>query len=167
MNKKGLLAATALLMAVFVFVSCGGKKAEFSEKGKLLTATSWKPDLNANIKGTTDNVDSTTGITADIQLQGDVAKIGEFMAGSLTFGRDENDPTKLSYERKYGEGLLSTSVLGFWEFNADETAIIMREWDSAAGKEKEPVTYQIVELSAEKLVLKKEGTEVPDIYLPK
>jgi hypothetical protein len=43
----------------------------------------------------------------------------------------------------------------------------MREWDKVAGQEKEPVTYKIVELSAEKLVLQREGDSAPNIYFPK
>ena len=43
----------------------------------------------------------------------------------------------------------------------------MREWDSQLGKEKEPVTYNIVELTAEKLVIQKEGDSSPNIYFPK
>ncbi|MDX1902918.1 MAG: hypothetical protein SFU27_02070, partial [Thermonemataceae bacterium] len=42
-----------------------------------------------------------------------------------------------------------------------------KEWDSQAGKEKTPVEYEIVELSAEKLVLKKKSDNTSHIYLEK
>ena len=86
---------------------------------------------------------------------------------TVIFGIDKKDPSKLSYSRTIGEGFLSSSVLGYWNFNESETDIIMREWDSQLGKEKEPVTYNIVELTAEKLVIQKEGDSSPNIYFPK
>lgn len=162
-----LLMSLAILSAFLFVVGCGGKKAQLSEKGQLLTSIQWKLDPNATLKGTTDKVKDTTGITADIQLQGDVKKFADFVAETLAFAIDAKDPSKLSYSRTIGEGFLSSSVLGYWEFNPDESAIIMREWDSQAGKEKDPVTYTIVELSPEKLVLQKEGDASPNIYFPK
>ena len=159
------------LITILIFaVSCGGEKKEevkLSEKGELLTSISWKLDANATLKGTTDVVEDTTGIEANIELKGDVKKFADFLAETVVFGVDQNDPSKLSYSMTIGEGLFSTSVLGFWSFNADETAVILREWDDAAGKEKKPVTYTIVELSKEKLVLQKEGDASPNIYFPK
>lgn len=158
-----------VVLSAFLFaVACGGggKKVDLSEKGQLLTSISWKLDPNATLKGTTDAVEDTSGITADIQLQGDVKKFADFVAETVIFAVDK-DPSKLAYSRTIGEGFLSSSVVGYWEFNADESAIIMKEWDSQAGKEKDPVTYTIVELSPEKLVLQKEGAASPNIYFPK
>lgn len=169
MKKQVFISGLTIIMLTVFLFACGGgkKKAELSDKGKLLTAVTWKPDLNTNIKADTDNVDSNTGIEANIELKGDVKKLADFAAGTLRFGQDENDPEKLSYERTYGEGLLSTSVVGYWEFNEDESMLIMKEWDSQAGKEKEPVKYEIVELTDSKLVLKKEGATTPDTYVAK
>ena len=162
-------AALGVIVAIFLASACGGggQKATLSEKGELLTSIDWKLDPNATLKGTTDLVEDTTGITADIQLGGDVEKIANFLAETIVFGTDKKDPSKLSYSRTIGEGLFSSSVVGYWEFNADESAIIMKEWDKQAGAEKEPVTYTIVELSPEKLVLQKEGDASPNIYFPK
>jgi hypothetical protein len=157
-------------VVLFALASCGGESkggVKLSDKGKLLTSKSWKLDPNATLKGTTDNIKDSTGITADIQLKGDVGKIAGFLAETVTFGPDQNDKTKLAYSRKIGEGLLSSSVTGYWEFNPDETAIIMKEWDSYAGKEKAPVIYKIVELTDKKLVLQKEGDSSPNIYFAK
>ncbi len=158
----------SVICAVLILTSCGGgKKVELSEKGKLLTSISWKLDPNATLKGTTDKVEDSTSIKANIELKGDVAKIANFIAETVVFGTDKKDASKLSYSRTIGEGFLSSSVLGFWNFNADETAVILREWDDQTGKEKTPVTYTIVELSQEKLVLQKEGDASPNIYFPK
>jgi hypothetical protein len=166
-----LLCLTSLL---FVAISCGAgkdgakdEKVVLTEKGKLLTSITWKLDPNATLKGTTDVIKDSTSITANIELKDDVKAIADFVAETVIFGIDKSDPSKLSYSRTIGEGLLSSSVLGYWNFNKDETAITMREWDSQLGKEKEPVTYNIVELSTEKLVIQKEGDSSPNIYFPK
>lgn len=83
----------------------------------------------------------------------------DFMAGTLYFGVDSKDKTKLSYERTYGEGVLSVSVLGWWEFSSDETSIIMKEWDSQTQKEKSPVTYKIIKLTATELIIELKGVK--------
>ncbi|PKP19908.1 MAG: hypothetical protein CVU05_10230 [Bacteroidetes bacterium HGW-Bacteroidetes-21] len=175
-NKLKIVMVFVALFGVMTLVSCGNagknesKEKEnvvLSEKGKLLNSVSWKLDPNATLKGTTDVIEDTTKIIANIELKDDVKAIADFLSETVVFGIDQSDPTKLSYSRTIGEGFLSTSVLGFWEFNDNETAIIMREWDDKAGKEREPVTYDIVELSAEKLVLQKKGDASPNIYFPK
>ena len=169
--------------AVFLIVSCGGSgesssdnedenvaeniEVVLSEKGELLCSVAWKLDPNATLKGTTDVIEDSTSIIANIELKGDVKAFADFVAETVSFAKDQNDPTKLAYSRKIGEGFLSTSVLGYWEFNENETAIIMKEWDSQLGQEKDPVTYNIIELSDEKLVIQKEGDSSPNIYFPK
>lgn len=165
---KRILLLPALL-AVFAISSCGGgedeAEAKLSKKGKMLIAHTWKYDTNASISGETEELKDSTGVTADVVLKDDVKAIADFFTGTLRFGVDKKDPSKLSYERKYGKGLLSTSVLGYWNFNEDESKLIMREWDSEAGKEKAPVTYEIVELSDDKLVIKEEGKGA-NVYIP-
>lgn len=74
--------------------------------------------------------------------------------------------SKLSYSKTYGEGLLSTSTVGFWELSKDESTIIMKPWDNTKG-ELPPVNYKIVELTAEKLSLQKEGDVTPSFYFAK
>jgi hypothetical protein len=155
-----------ILFAIFA-VSCNSEKAKLSVKGELLTSTEWKLDPNATLKGTTDDIKDTTGVTANIELKGDVKKIAEFLSETLYFGIDESDKSKLSYSRKIGEGFFSSKVVGFWVFSADEKSVILKEWDETAGKEKEPVEYEIVELSKEKLVLLRKGDASPNIYFPK
>ncbi len=157
---------TLMTVALVVLASCGETKpkVELSDKGKLLTSVVWKYDTNASIKGATDDIKDTTGVTADIELKDDVKAIADFFTGTLHFYIDKNG--KLSYERKFGEGFLSTSTLGYWNFNDDESAVIMRDWDKAAGKEKDPETKKIVELTADKLVLEDESGS-QSVYIPK
>ena len=164
MSMLGIVAV--LLMAVGT-AGCGAKKGgkvKISEKANLLMAHNWKLDPNATIKETTDNIKDTTGITADITLGGDVETFANFVAETLIFGEDKKDKTKLSYSRTIGEGLLSSSVLGYWSLSDDESSVVMREWDSQKGEEKAPVNYKIVELTDTKLVLLKEGDSSPNVY---
>lgn len=174
-----LFSAIFIATTLLVFTGCGAggdqkdgenkepEKVVLSEKGELLCSTNWKLDPNATLKGSTDTLQDKTNVTANIELKEDVKAFADFVAETVLFGIDSSDPTKLSYSRTIGEGFFSVSVLGFWNFNADETAVILREWDSQAGKEKEPVTYKIVELTKEKLVLLKEGDASPNIYFAK
>ena len=162
--KKLIGLATVILI---LFSACGeeNKDAKLSEKGELLCSVTWKYDTNASIKGTTDAIEDTTGITADIELKDDVKAIGDFFTGTLRFGIDTNDPTKLSYERKYGKGIFSVTVLGWWEFNEDETAVIMSEWDDVNKITLDPEKKQIIELTKDRLILKdSKGTE--HFYIP-
>lgn len=180
MKKLSSIISAICVIALFISTSgCGGGKGEskeekkenekvvLSEKGDLLCSISWKLDPNATLKGSTDSLEDATNVTANIELKDDVKKIADFVSETVVFGIDGKDATKLSYSRTIGEGFFSVSVLGFWNFNEDESAIIMREWDSQAGQEKAPVTYKIVELTKDKLVLLKDGDVSPNIYFPK
>ncbi|WP_338790577.1 hypothetical protein [Bernardetia sp. MNP-M8] len=161
---------TSLFVAlVFVvgFTSCGSKEAKVPEAGEKLMASAWKYDVNANLKKGSENTEDATGVSSDIQLKGDVGAMADFIAETLTFGRDKSDKMKLSYQKKVGEGLLSSSVLGYWTMSEDGKTLTMREWDKNAGKEKDPVNYTIVELTDDKLVLMKEGEDTKKIYKKK
>jgi hypothetical protein len=177
MKNISSIISVICIAAIFPLTfGCGGgsdkkdgsnEKVVLTEKGNLLCSTSWKLDPNATIKGSTDTLKDATNVTANIELKDDVKAIADFVAETVVFGIDQKDATKLSYSRTIGEGLFSVAVLGYWSFNNDETAVIMREWDSQAGKEMAPVTYKIVELTKEKLVLLKEGDTSPNIYFAK
>lgn len=169
-NLSKSIFASSLIIVSFVILSTGcGKKGggvKTTEKMNMLMANSWKLQINETIKETTDNIKDSTGITADIKLDGDVGDFANFIAETLKFGKDNKDKTKLSYSRTIGEGILSSSVLGFWSLSADESTVIMREWDTQKG-ELPPVNYKIVELTADKLVLLKDGDSAPTIYKAK
>lgn len=152
---------------VITLVSCGGGEVKVSEKGQMLIDHSWKLQIQDVINEATGNVKDETGVNADIKLDGDVADFANFLAETITFARDNSDKTKLAYERKIGEGLFSSSVVGWWELSEDEKYIIMKEWDSNAGAEKAGVKYEIKELTNEKLVILKEGYQTPNIYMAK
>jgi hypothetical protein len=168
-KSVNLIVSFMVIIAFIGLVACGGggAKVKLTPKGELLTSITWKLDPSATLKGTTDAIKDSTSIIADIKLEKDVKAFADFLAETVQFGIDENDQSKLSYSRTIGEGFLSSQTVGYWSFNADESAVIMRDWDSQANKEKEPVTYKIVELTKDKLVLQKEGDAAPNIYLPK
>jgi hypothetical protein len=169
MKKSVKLIVSLMITTTLIgFMACGGgPKAKLTPKGELLSSIAWKLDPSATLNDATDAIKDTTGIIANIKLEKDVKAFADFVAETVQFGIDEKDHSKLSYSRTIGEGFLSTSIVGFWSFNADESAVILREWDSQAGKEKEPVTYKIIELSKDKLVLQKEGDAGANIYFPK
>ncbi len=167
-NSTTIIALAAVMFIAAGAVSCGKKKSKVkkSEKMTMLMAHNWKLDPNATIKGTTDAIEDTTGIKADIKLQGDVGAFANFLAETLVFGEDSKDKTKLSYSRTIGEGFLSSEVLGFWSMSEDESSVILKEWDNQKG-ELPPVTYKIVELTDTKLTLQKEGGSTPNFYVAK
>ena len=167
LKSNSHVAFVALLFLSFSLFSCGNKAAKIPAEGEKLMAASWKYDVNANLKKGSENAEDASGIKSDIQLKGDVGKIADFAAETLTFARDKKDNTKLSYQRKVGEGLISSSVVGYWTMSDDGKTITMMEWDSKAGKEKDPVDYTIVEITDEKLVLMKEGEDTKKIYKKK
>jgi hypothetical protein len=163
-----LIVSFMIMIALVGFIGCGGgPKAKLTPKGELLTSITWKLDPSATLKDVTDAIKDTSGIVANIKLEKDVKALADFAAETLQFAIDKKDQSKLSYSKTYGEGFLSTSIVGYWSFNEDESAVIQREWDSQAGKEKDPVTYKIVELTKDKLVLQKEGDAGANIYFPK
>lgn len=157
----------ALLFLAVGFTSCGSKEAKVPEAGEKLMASAWKYDVNANLKKGSESTEDATGVSSDIQLKGDVGAMADFVAETLTFGRDKKDKTKLSYQKKIGEGLLSSSTVGYWTMSEDGKTISMAAWDKKAGKEKDPVVYTIVELTDDKLVLTKEGDDTKKIYKKK
>ncbi len=170
MLKQVFLAAIVGILFVST-IHCGGSGKKLSDTENKLIAHVWKKDVEAVRKEAAANADSASGLNfSEIELKGDVKKgVDWLQAKSIQFGKDEKDPTKLSYKITYGKGLLSTSVVGYWETNEAGTEVIMREWDSQAGKEKEPVTYEIIELTGDKLIIKEKGKEAlaREIYVPK
>ncbi len=162
------------VMAAFVIslmASCfgGSNEAQVSEKGKMLMANTWAADLNADLKGNSDAVEDATTIKHDIQLGGDVAKIGDFLAAKWNFGRGSKDPSKLVYSISTGEGFFSATVeSGLWELSADDKTLLLRKWDDEKGDYVEtPEEYTILELTAEKLSWQKKGDLSPSYFVAK
>ncbi len=163
-----VLNAICILSLVIIFTSCGGGKAS-SEKSKKLISKKWTLDTKETRKLAATQAEKTTGITnlEEIELKGDVKSIVDAVSNKvIVFGKDTKDPSKLSYQITFGTPPLTTSVLGYWDWNADETKIIMKEWDSQANKEKEPKTYSVQELTENRLVLMlDEKGFSPEVYV--
>jgi len=164
--KKILLGILPILAIMFI-ASCGKDEIKVPKNGELLMKYAWKLQPNETIDAATDSLKNQTGVTADIQLNGDVGKIADFLAETLTFARDKNDKQKLAYSSQIGEGILSSKVVGYWEISEDGNTLTLKEWDSELGKTKEPVVYTIQEITDEKLVLKNNETGGIKIYFPK
>ena len=71
----------------------------------------WAADLNADLKGNGEALKEETGVGHDMELKGDVAKIGDFLAAKWLFGRGQKDPSKLVYSISTGEGFFSATLL--------------------------------------------------------
>ncbi len=156
---------TLVITCVLLLTACGGGKLK-SEKSKLLIKKQWNLDVKANNKLVAEKAEKTTGITnlAQLELKGDVGDIANAMSKTiLVFGQDQKDKSKLSYSFTYGTGL-TTSSSGFWEWNADETKIIMKGWDYNANKEKPSVAHTVKELTASKLILVNDESGREEIY---
>ncbi len=167
MKKINLIIAIAI--GLFVFAGCkgGGDEVKVPKEGDLLMKYAWKLQPNESLNATTDSLEDATNITADVQLDGDVEDIANFLAETLTFSRDKKDKSKLAYSSTIGEGILSTSVVGYWEISDDGKELTLKQWDSSAGKTLEPVVYTIIEISDDKLVLENKATGGTKIYFPK
>lgn len=152
----------ALIGSALLGTSCK-KKKELSETAKKLMAKTWKYDTNANLAAGSESAENATGIKSNIQLGGDLKKIADFASETLTFYEDTKN-NKVAYEKKYGQGLLSTSVRGWWELKDEDKTLVLKEWDSKAGKEKDPVEYAIKEVSEEQLVLTKKSDNTTHTY---
>ncbi len=156
------------VLTLFLLSSCGGSsKVKVPKNGELLMKYAWKLQPNETLNASTDSLKDNTGLDADVQLQGDVEKIADFLAETLVFDYDKNDKTKLAYSSTIGEGLLSTKVVGYWEINDDGKELTLKQWDSQNGKTLDPVVYEIKEINDSKLVLVNKETGATKIYFPK
>lgn len=164
--KKILLGILPVLI-VLIFSSCGKDEVKVPANGDLLMKYAWKLQPNETINAATDSLKNQTGVTADVQLNGDVGTIANFLAETLNFARDKKDKTKLAYSSQIGEGLLSSKVVGYWEMSQNGDTLTLKEWDSQLGTTKDPVVYTIQEISDKKLILKNNETGGIKIYFPK
>jgi len=152
-------------LSLTFIISCGGgSKVKVSEQGELLMSTAWKLNTNATINSFTDTLQDATNIVADVELTGDVEELANFFAETLVFDFDKSDKSKLAYSSTVGEGLLSSEVVGYWTMSEDSKEITMSEWDNTNSKELAPVTYIIVELTKDKLVLQNKSDKSMKVF---
>ena len=77
---------------------------------------------------------------------------------TLSFGSTEYQ-SKSIYENLVDKSVITIYIIGVWEFNEDETKLFFKERIETSDKFKAPVTYTIIELTDEKLILEKDGEE--------
>ena len=129
MKKKQVYSILLIFVVTLFLYSCGGagndgdesEKVVLSEKGKMLTANSWKKDVE-----------------------------------TLIFG-DTEYQRKIVLENIVTGDVDTKRIIGVWEFNQDETKLIMKERIELTDNFKDPVTYIIIEFTNEKLVIQQEG----------
>lgn len=164
---KKIIAILAAAMSILAVASCGSKEHKYTETELLLVDKNWAPDVNANLQSSNEAFESSTGISSDIQLGGDVKTIGDFLSGKYFFGKDTEDPSILVYSITTGKGLLSAVTgAGRWEMSADGKTLFLTPYDYEAGAYAEtPTRYEIVELTADKLVWKEEGSSLTKTFV--
>ena len=158
MNKNklfGIILAAGFFTLLIVGCGGGNKEAKYTETMEKLAKHSWKLQVNDVISDVTGDIDTATGIEADIVLDGDVGDFANFLAETLWLGRGK-DASLLVCEKTYGEGILSTSALGKWEVNEENQILTLYMYDDSIGDYGEGIDYNIVEVTDEKLLLKKE-----------
>lgn len=129
---KKIIVILAAAMSILAVASCGSKEHKYTETELLLVDKNWAPDVNANLQSGNEAFESSTGISSDIQLGGDVKTIGA----------------------------------GRWEMSADGKTLSLTPYDYEAGAYAEaPTRYEIVELTADKLVWKEEGSRVTKTFV--
>ena len=82
---------------------------------------------------------------------------------SYHFDRDSNKKDKLAYSKTTGEGLFSEQVLGWWRIK--KKVLVLREWNSELGEEREPEYFDIIEISKTELIFKSEDGIFFPFYL--
>ncbi len=106
--KRFIALMIPVLLLIITTCNDVNNNKELSKKGELLSSVTWKYDSNASLRGDENINEDSEGFV----LKDDIKKIGDFFTGTLRFGEDKTNPGKLSYERKYGKGIFSVSVLG-------------------------------------------------------
>lgn len=164
---KKVIAILAAAMSLVVAVSCGSKEHKYTETELLLVEKTWAPDVNANLQSGNEALEEATGIKSGFQLGGDVKKIGDFFAGKYFFGKGEKDPSELVYSITTGKGILSSVTgAGKWEMSEDGKTLFLTPYDYDAGAYAETAEkYEILELTENKLVWQKEGSEVTNTFV--
>lgn len=152
--------------AVFI-AGCGNDEVKVSETGELLMSHQWKLQPNESMDAMADSIEDETGVDMHVELEGDVEKFADFVAETLIFTRDENDPTKLAYSSTIGEAPFSAETLGYWTLSDDDKELTLYKWNSEKGEQEEGVVYEIIEINDEKLVLKNKKTGGTKVYFVK
>lgn len=166
---KKIITIVAAAMSLLAVASCGSKEHKYTEAELLLVDKTWAPDVNANIQSGNEALEDATGIKSNLQLGGDVKKIGDFFAGKYLFGKGESDPTQLVYSITTGQGILSSVTgAGKWEMSADGKTLYLTPYDyDAKAYAETPEKYEILELTEDTLKWKKEGSSVTSTFTSK
>ena len=137
--KKSQIYSILLIFAVTLFLfSCGGGGSDGDNSGKVELSEKGKMLIAHSWK-------------KDVE--------------TLRFGDREYQIKILMENIVTGEEIKST-IIGLWEFNDDETKLIMKERIELTDNFKDPITYIIIELTNEKIVIQQEG-QAEKIYTAK
>jgi len=126
----------------------------------------WNLDTEAQRTNTLTKAGDLTGITnlKDIKLKKDVKKIADFLSAKTLYFGKEKDGNRLVYQETKGSGFLKSKTTGYWDWNKDETLLILTYKENNKEKTKK---YLVKELNDKRLVLLKENADFPILELYK
>jgi hypothetical protein len=160
---------TAALLSVFTLVlagvsGCGEKKWEPSaEQKKVMNGKYWAYDREASEKLRNELVKDTTGITADVELKGDVGAMADFLTAGKLFFTQDTKSGKPAWQQVSGSGLLSSKSSGWMEWQGDKKFVL--KGFETKGSEKLDAEYDVKEVSDTRLVLQRTGAALPEVYV--
>ena len=162
--KFGVLLLLALPALMAAGCKSKPKVKPLSAKSKILIKKAWKYNREASNTDALTKAGKATGIKnlKDIKLKGDVKKGVDYLTAKTLFFTFQKKSGDQVYQVTSGKGLLQSKKTGYWKWSADESELTLFK---AGTKEKTGgTTYAVKELTDSKLVLKKEGSKVIEVY---
>ena len=166
---KKILFLLATTSCIFILFGCSKVKKEECKTAacKLLMNKTWKLDAEAVRTYALTKAGKTSGIKnlKDIKLKKDVKKIADFLQSKKIYFSHGSGKYKhrLVCSVTIGKSILKTKRTDYWKLSNNKKIMI----DLYGKKEVEKISYKVIELKKDKLVILKEGSVVPEIYTSK
>ncbi len=171
MKTRTLLLAAASLCGALFLTACGDSSIAVSEKTALLMGGPegkgkyWYYHPEATKTAREAAIKEGTGITAEINLEGDVGAIADTLSEKHLVFYLNKDKTRYMWQITSGEGIFESQDRGYWKWDDEgETTLTM-----SAGEEPNPETdrtWKVEKADEGQLVLRLQSdtTIAPRIY---
>ncbi len=169
MTKQTTASFVALCIIVVFIIGCGKKKDECkSASCKLLMEKSWVYDAEAARTEALTLAGKKSGIEnlKDIKLKKDVKKFADYIsAKKLYFGYGKDKYChRLVCSVRTGKGIIASKRTGYWKLSDDGKKLSI---DLYGKKKIEKITYKILKLEKNKLVMLKDKSIITEVYISK